>query len=268
MPGATSRSASRRCSRSRATSSSIPAATRTSPTTSRPRSPPSRTRSCQIVTGVVLPPDFTTFWKQALQQGFKPKAASVGKAILFPVAVEALGKDGHNLSSEVWWSPSHPFKSSLTGQSAKRARRCLRGRHQEAVDPADRLHPLAVRGGDRRAEAHGGGRQRQGDRGGDRGNQARHGRRARSHGTARACRRSPPRTSPRRRWSAASGASRAAASTTSSSPTTGPRRRSRSAEDAGDWVIVSGSSSRRSACDGSPEGGRPPVSSRWPPSFY
>ena len=74
---------------------------------------------CQIVTGVVLPPDFTTFWKQALQQGFKPKAASVGKAILFPVAVEALGKDGHNLSSEVWWSPSHPFKSSLNGMTAK-----------------------------------------------------------------------------------------------------------------------------------------------------
>jgi branched-chain amino acid transport system substrate-binding protein len=74
---------------------------------------------CEILTGVVLPPDFTTFWKQALQQGFKPKAASVGKAILFPVAVEALGKDGHNLSSEVWWSPSHPFKSSLNGMSAK-----------------------------------------------------------------------------------------------------------------------------------------------------
>lgn len=75
--------------------------------------------NCEIVTGVVLPPDFTTFWKQALQQGFKPKVASVGKAILFPVAVEALGKDGHNLSSEVWWTPNHPFKSSLTGVSAK-----------------------------------------------------------------------------------------------------------------------------------------------------
>ena len=68
---------------------------------------------------MVLPPDFTTFWKQALQQGFKPKVASIGKAILFPVAVEALGKDGNNLSSEVWWSPNHPFKSSLTGMSAK-----------------------------------------------------------------------------------------------------------------------------------------------------
>jgi branched-chain amino acid transport system substrate-binding protein len=75
--------------------------------------------NCDIITGVVLPPDFTTFWNQAQQQGLKPKAASIGKAILFPVAVEALGKNGNNLSSEVWWSPSHPFKSSLTGQSSK-----------------------------------------------------------------------------------------------------------------------------------------------------
>jgi branched-chain amino acid transport system substrate-binding protein len=73
----------------------------------------------EIVTGVVLPPDFTTFWKQALQQGFKPKAASVGKAILFPSSVEALGRDGHNLSSEVWWTPNHPFKSSINGMTAK-----------------------------------------------------------------------------------------------------------------------------------------------------
>ena len=74
---------------------------------------------CEIVTGVVIPPDFTIFWTQARQQGFRPKIASVGKALLFPVAVEALGDTGHNLSSEVWWSPSHPFKSSLTGMSAK-----------------------------------------------------------------------------------------------------------------------------------------------------
>jgi branched-chain amino acid transport system substrate-binding protein len=74
---------------------------------------------CDVITGVMIPPDFTTFWNQALQQGFKPKVASIGKAILFPVAVEALGKNANNLSSEVWWTPSHPFKSSLTGQSAK-----------------------------------------------------------------------------------------------------------------------------------------------------
>ncbi len=74
--------------------------------------------ACEIITGVVIPPDFTTFWNQAKQQGFAPKIASIGKALLFPQAVEALGNAGHNLSSEVWWSPSHPFKSSLTGESS------------------------------------------------------------------------------------------------------------------------------------------------------
>jgi branched-chain amino acid transport system substrate-binding protein len=74
--------------------------------------------NAEVITGVMIPPDFTTFWNQAKQQGFTPKVASIGKAILFPQAVEALGDAGHNLSSEVWWSPSHPFKSSLTGASS------------------------------------------------------------------------------------------------------------------------------------------------------
>jgi branched-chain amino acid transport system substrate-binding protein len=74
--------------------------------------------NAEIVTGVVLPPDFTTFWNQARQQGFKPKAVSVGKAILFPESVEVLAAAGHNLSCEVWWSAYHPYKSSLTGQSS------------------------------------------------------------------------------------------------------------------------------------------------------
>ncbi|TPN89395.1 twin-arginine translocation signal domain-containing protein [Mesorhizobium sp. CU2] len=77
-----------------------------------------KSANCEIITGVMIPPDFTTFWNQAQQQGFKPKVASIGKAILFPQAVEALGKTGNNLSSEVWWTPSHPFKSSLTGDSS------------------------------------------------------------------------------------------------------------------------------------------------------
>lgn len=75
---------------------------------------------CEIVTGNPIPPDFTTFWTQARQQGFRPKAASVAKAILFPGAVEALGDSAHNLSSEIWWSPTHPFQSSLNGVSAER----------------------------------------------------------------------------------------------------------------------------------------------------
>jgi branched-chain amino acid transport system substrate-binding protein len=72
----------------------------------------------EIVTGVPIPPDWTTFWKQAAQQGFRPKVASVGKALLFPRSVEALGDLGNGMSTEVWWTPQHPFKSSLTGATA------------------------------------------------------------------------------------------------------------------------------------------------------
>lgn len=72
--------------------------------------------NAEIITGVVIPPDFTTFRNQAIQQGLNPKAITVAKAILFPQSVETLGQAGHNLSSEVWWAATHPFTSSLTGQ--------------------------------------------------------------------------------------------------------------------------------------------------------
>ena len=72
----------------------------------------------EILSGVLPPPAFATFWKQAGEQGFKPKIASVAKGILFPTAVEALGDRGAGLSTEVWWSPSFPFSSGLTGKNS------------------------------------------------------------------------------------------------------------------------------------------------------
>ena len=78
-----------------------------------------KSAKAQILSGVMLPPDFTNFWKQSLQQGFNPNIATVGKALLFPQSLEALGSIGYGLSSEVWWSPNHPFKSSLTGQTCQ-----------------------------------------------------------------------------------------------------------------------------------------------------
>jgi branched-chain amino acid transport system substrate-binding protein len=73
----------------------------------------------EIVTGVMIPPDFATFWSQAAQQGFKPKIVTIGKALLFPSAINALGLRGNGLTTEIWWSPNHPFKSGLTGQNCK-----------------------------------------------------------------------------------------------------------------------------------------------------
>ncbi len=96
----------------------------------------------QIVTGVPIPPDFTTFWTQALQQGFRPKIASVGKALLFPSSVEALGKHGEGMSTELWWSPWHPYKSSLTGQTAAQLAAAWEKTNGEWTQPIGFAHGL------------------------------------------------------------------------------------------------------------------------------
>jgi branched-chain amino acid transport system substrate-binding protein len=72
----------------------------------------------EILQGVMSPPEFTTFWSQAAQQGFRPKVVTIAKALLFPAGVNTLGDRGYHLTTEVWWSCFHPFKSSLTGQTA------------------------------------------------------------------------------------------------------------------------------------------------------
>ncbi len=74
----------------------------------------------QILTGVPIPPDWAACYRQCRQQGFVPKIATIGKAVLFPAAVEAIGGNlPLGLSSEIWWTPYHPFKSSLTGMTCR-----------------------------------------------------------------------------------------------------------------------------------------------------
>lgn len=70
----------------------------------------------EIVTGVVFPPDWTTFWTQAAQQGFKPKAASAGNCLVFPASVEALGDIGNNHSFDLFWHPDSPSPRPSPGR--------------------------------------------------------------------------------------------------------------------------------------------------------
>ena len=73
-----------------------------------------------ILTGALIAPDWTTAWRQCHRQGFIPKMVTMGKALLFPSALEAMGSDiGHGQTMEVWWSRFHPFKFSVTGESAE-----------------------------------------------------------------------------------------------------------------------------------------------------
>jgi branched-chain amino acid transport system substrate-binding protein len=72
----------------------------------------------EILHAVPIPPDFITFWRQAHQNGFVPKIASISKALLFPSAAAALGPLVTNVMSPLWWTPQFPYKSSLDGTTA------------------------------------------------------------------------------------------------------------------------------------------------------
>lgn len=78
-----------------------------------------KTGNCDIVGGITYPDDFRTFVNQCAQQSYRPKAMTVAAALLFPSGIEALGDLGDGMSSEVWWTPAFPFKSSLTGQVSR-----------------------------------------------------------------------------------------------------------------------------------------------------
>lgn len=93
-----------------------------------------------ILTGVFAPPVFARLWEQAAAQGFRPKVASIAKALLFPQAVAGVSPRANGLTTEVIWSPAFPFRSSLTGQSA--AEYCAQ---YEAVTGRQWSQPLGFR---------------------------------------------------------------------------------------------------------------------------
>jgi branched-chain amino acid transport system substrate-binding protein len=78
-----------------------------------------KSSGAELFTCAPIPPDFQTYWKQAAQQGFKPKLATVAKVMLFPSEAVALGALSNNIATDVWWSPFSPYKSTFDGTTAK-----------------------------------------------------------------------------------------------------------------------------------------------------
>ena len=101
----------------------------------------------EVVTGLFAPPEWSSFVKQSAQMGFKPKVMTIAKALLFPGGVQALGKRAHGMSTEIWWSPAYPFKSSLTGQTARQlADAYMAQTKREWTQPIGVMHALVEAG--------------------------------------------------------------------------------------------------------------------------
>ena len=75
--------------------------------------------NADFFTNVPLPPDFATMWHQSIQQGFRPKLATVAKVLLFPPDAYALGAEAYNVATDAWWAPSLPWTSSFTGETCQ-----------------------------------------------------------------------------------------------------------------------------------------------------
>jgi branched-chain amino acid transport system substrate-binding protein len=74
---------------------------------------------CDIIQGVLPPPEFTAFWNGVAQQGYKPKSVYVGKACEFPEPIYALHDRCIGLTVETWWSKFHPYSSHLIGLTSR-----------------------------------------------------------------------------------------------------------------------------------------------------
>ena len=77
-----------------------------------------REGGAKIVTGLVFPDHFATFYGQAQQMGLELDAVSIAAAFVFPAGVEVLGDRGAGMSTEIWFNRQLPYTSTLTGQSA------------------------------------------------------------------------------------------------------------------------------------------------------
>ena len=93
-PGATRMSASRRCSTQQGYTLTDPGRYQNLTDDFSAQINAFKAANAEIVTGVVIPPDFTTFWNQASSRASSRRRVTVGKAILFPQSVEALGDAG------------------------------------------------------------------------------------------------------------------------------------------------------------------------------
>jgi branched-chain amino acid transport system substrate-binding protein len=78
-----------------------------------------KSAKADFFTNVPLPPDFATMWKQSVQQGFRPRLATVAKVLLFPPDAYALGSLAYNVATDTWWVPTLPWKSTFTGETCQ-----------------------------------------------------------------------------------------------------------------------------------------------------
>lgn len=72
-----------------------------------------------VIAGTNIPPDFMNAYNAIIAAGVEVDCVTMGKCCLLASDVEALGDLADGIMTQVWWAPTNPFVSGLTGISCK-----------------------------------------------------------------------------------------------------------------------------------------------------
>ncbi len=71
-----------------------------------------------IIAGTNIPPDFMNSYNAIISAGVEVQGVTMGKCALLESDVEALGDLADGIMTQVWWAPTNPYSSALTGKSS------------------------------------------------------------------------------------------------------------------------------------------------------
>ena len=70
-----------------------------------------------VIAGTNIPPDFMNAYSAIISAGVEVDCVTMGKCCLLASDVEALGELADGIMTQVWWAPTNPYVSELTGIS-------------------------------------------------------------------------------------------------------------------------------------------------------
>ena len=71
-----------------------------------------------VIAGTNIPPDFMNAYQAIISAGVQVDCVTMGKCCLLNSDVEALGDLADGIMTQVWWDPTYPYKSDLTGATS------------------------------------------------------------------------------------------------------------------------------------------------------
>ena len=76
-----------------------------------------KAKDIDVIAGTNIPPDFMNAYNAIIAAGVQVDCVTMGKCVLLASDVEALGELADGIMTQVWWAPTNPYTSDLTGVS-------------------------------------------------------------------------------------------------------------------------------------------------------